>query len=140
FVPETKTIDTLFKDLQKSKNYIAMLIDEYGGFSGIVTMEDLLEEIVGNIFDEYDENSELIRKIDAHTYLVDGLLSIDDINDLLHLNLPSNHADTIGGFAINLLGSIPNNTDEKTLEYNGIVFKIEEVEYKRITRLKIYIP
>lgn len=140
FVPETKAIDELFKELQKTKNYIAMLIDEYGGFSGIVTMEDILEEIVGNIFDEYDESREYIKEIDAHTYLVDGLISIDDINDALHLDLPSEHADTIGGFVVNLLGTIPNNTDERTVEYENIVFKIEEVKYKRIRSLKIYIP
>lgn len=140
FVPESKAIDELFKELQKSKNYIAVLIDEYGGFSGIVTMEDILEEIVGNIFDEYDESSEYIKKIDAHTYLVDGLISIDDINDSLHLNLPSDNADTIGGFVINLLGTIPEDNAEKTVEYENIVFKIEEVKYKRINSLKIYIP
>ncbi|WP_034869010.1 hemolysin family protein [Clostridium lundense] len=140
FVPETKAIDELFKELQKTKNYIAILIDEYGGFSGIVTMEDILEEIVGNIFDEYDEKREYIKEIDAHTYLVDGLISIDDINDSLHLELPSEHADTIGGFVVNLLGTIPNNTDERTVEYENIVFKIQEVKYKRIKSLKIYIP
>lgn len=140
FVPETKTIDTLFKELQLSKNYIAILIDEYGGFAGIVTMEDLLEEIVGNIFDEYDEISEYIKKIDAHTYLIDGMLSIDEVNEILHINLPTEYTDTIGGFVINLLGSIPKEEEESTIEYNNIVFKVEEVKDKRILELKVYVP
>ncbi|GAA0725566.1 hemolysin family protein [Clostridium malenominatum] len=140
FVPETKTIDTLFKELQLSKNYIAILIDEYGGFAGIVTMEDLLEEIVGNIFDEYDEISEYIKKIDAHTYLIDGMLSIDEVNEILHINLPTEYTDTIGGFVINLLGSIPKEEEESSIEYNNIVFKVEEVKDKRILELKVYVP
>ncbi|MBU5483408.1 hemolysin family protein [Clostridium sp. MSJ-11] len=141
FVPETKTIDTLFKELQLSKNYIAILIDEYGGFSGIVTMEDLLEEIVGNIFDEYDEISEYIKKIDTNTYIVDGMLSIDEINEMLHINLPDDHTDTIGGFVINLLGSIPKEDEEESvIEYNNIVFKVEEFKDKRIQKLKIHKP
>ncbi|MEW9096479.1 MAG: hemolysin family protein [Clostridiaceae bacterium] len=141
FVPETKTIDTLFKELQLSKNYIAILIDEYGGFSGIVTMEDLLEEIVGNIFDEYDEISEYIKKIDTNTYIVDGMLSIDEINEMLHISLPDDHTDTIGGFVINLLGSIPKEDEEESvIEYNNIVFKVEEFKDKRIQKLKIHKP
>ncbi|WP_315121955.1 hemolysin family protein [uncultured Clostridium sp.] len=141
FVPETKTIDILFKELQLSKNYIAILIDEYGGFSGIVTMEDLLEEIVGNIFDEYDEIGEYVKKTDTNTYIVDGMLSIDEINEMLHSNIPSDHTDTIGGFVINLLGSIPKEDDEENIvEYNNIVFKVEEVKDKRIQKLKIHKP
>ena len=140
FVPETKTIDILFKELQLSKNYIAVLIDEYGGFSGIVTMEDLLEEIVGNIFDEYDEISEYVKKVDAHTYILDGMLSIDEVNEILHINLPTEHTDTIGGFVINLLGTIPKDEEESSVEYNNIVFKAEEIRDKRILQLKVYVP
>ncbi|WP_125152532.1 hemolysin family protein [Clostridium rectalis] len=140
FVPESKTIDTLFKEMQKNKSYISILIDEYGGFSGIVTMEDLLEEIVGNIFDEYDETNDYIKRLDSHTYIVDGLFPIDDFNDLFNQNLPSDHADTLSGFVTDLLGSIPKNNDEMTLEYNNIVFKLENVEDKRIKTIKVCIP
>ncbi|MCY6957453.1 hemolysin family protein [Clostridium brassicae] len=140
FVPETKNIDDLFKELQSSKTHMAILIDEYGGFSGIVTIEDLIEEITGNIFDEHDEIKSDIKKLDNNTYIVDGIMPIDDLNDYLHLKLESENSDTIGGFVIDLLGSIPNNDEEKTIDYDNIIFKIEKVSEKRIEKLKIYIP
>lgn len=140
FVPETKNIDTLFKELQNSNNYMALLIDEYGGFSGVVTMEDLIEEVMGNIFDEYDENNVYIKKVDANTYLVNGLVSIDDINDVLDINLPTDNADTISGFVIDILGAIPKEDEEHTIEYENIVFKVEKIVEKRIEQLKICVP
>ncbi|WP_055665876.1 hemolysin family protein [Desnuesiella massiliensis] len=140
FVPETKNIDTLFRELQLNNSHIAILIDEYGGFSGIVTIEDLIEEIVGNIFDEYDEiENEDIVKIDQNTYVVGGLIPIDDINETLHLKLPSENHDTIGGFVVDLLGTIPKDSDNPLIEYENITFKIEKVEEKRIEELIIYI-
>lgn len=137
FIPETKNIDTLFKELQSTKNHMAMLIDEYGGFAGIVTIEDLIEEIMGNIFDEYDESAEEIKKIDQNTYLVDGLVSINDINEALNIELPSDNYDTIGGFVVNLMGSIPNEAEQPVLEFEGMKFKVEKVNEKRIEKLKI---
>jgi putative hemolysin len=137
FIPETKNIDTLFKELQSTKNHMAMLIDEYGGFAGIVTIEDLIEEIMGNIFDEYDESAEEIKKIDQNTYLVDGLVSINDINEALNIDLPSDNYDTIGGFVVNLMGSIPNEEEQPVLEFEGMKFKVEKVNEKRIEKLKI---
>lgn len=137
FVPETKNIDALFKELQRTNNHMAILIDEYGGFSGITTIEDLIEEVMGNIFDEYDESDDDIKKLDSNTYLVDGLTSIDDINELLDLDLPSDDFDTIGGFVITLLGSIPKEDENTVVEYENITFKIEKVDEKRIEKLKI---
>jgi Hemolysins and related proteins containing CBS domains len=139
FVPESKNIDTLFKELQSSKNYMAILIDEYGGFSGIVTIEDLIEEVMGNIFDEHDIKDEDVIQIDSSTYLVKGITSIDDINNILDLDIPTNNFDTIGGFVISLLGTIPKINEEHTIEYEGITFKVEEVSEKRIEKVKIYI-
>lgn len=140
FVPETKNIDELFRELQSTKNHMAILIDEYGGFSGIVTIEDLIEEIVGNIFDEYDDIVlEDITKIDASTYIVNGAASIDDINEALHVNLPSDYYDTIGGFVIDLLGSIPREDEHLIVEYENLTFRIEKMEEKRIEELKICI-
>lgn len=137
FVPETKNIDALFKELQLTNNHMAILIDEYGGFSGIATIEDLIEEVMGNIFDEYDEEDDGIKKIDSNTYIVDGLTSIDDINELLDLELPSDDFDTIGGFVITLLGSIPKENENNVIEYENITFKIEKLTEKRIEKLKI---
>lgn len=139
FVPENKNIDILFKELQSSKNHMAILIDEYGGFSGITTIEDLIEEIMGNIFDEYDEYEQDFKKIDNGTYIVSGSLAIDEVNEFLNLNLQSENSDTIGGFVVDLMGSIPRDDEENTIEYENITFKIEKVNEKRIEELKIYI-
>jgi putative hemolysin len=142
FVPETKNIDKLFRELQKSKNHMAILIDEYGGFSGIVTIEDLIEEVMGNIFDEYDEDydtSEYIQKIDSTTYMVSGMVSIDEINEKLDLKLPSEHYDTVGGFVVDLIGSIPKEDEEHIVEYKNLTFKVEKIDEKRIELIKVCI-
>lgn len=137
FVPATKRIDELFKELQSSKNHMAILINEYGGFEGIVTIEDLIEEVMGKILDEYDEVEPDIIKVDKDTYIVDGLIPIGEVNDYLDTNLESQHSDTIGGFVIDLIGSIPKDGDEKIVEYENMVFKVEEVKAKRIEKVKI---
>ena len=141
FVPECKNIDQLFKELQKSKNHLAVLIDEYGGFSGIVTIEDLIEEVMGDINDEYDDDDPVIRKIDNDTYMVNGLISIKELNDKLHLNLDeeTEDYDTLGGFLINQIDYIPSETEECMVEYENLVFKIECVKDKRIEMVKIHI-
>lgn len=139
FVPETKKIDTLFKELQGTNNHMAILIDEYGGFSGIVTIEDLVEEIMGNIADEHDESEECIKKLDQNTYLVSGLASIDEVNEVFTQNISSNDYDTIGGFIITLLGSIPKENEEYNIEYNNLNIAIVKVNENRIEELKISI-
>jgi len=139
FVQESKKIDVLFKELQNSKNHMAVLIDEYGGFSGIVTIDDLIEEIMGEIKDEYDNDELFIKKIDDNTYMVSGLLLLDELNEQLDLNLVSKDFNTIGGFLIGILGYIPNENEEKTIEYGNAIFKIEEVKENRIKKIKICI-
>lgn len=139
FVPETKNIDELFKELQASKKHLAVLIDEYGGFSGIVSIEDLIEEVMGNIEDEYDEEEPDISKIDNNTFIIDGMLPINDFNEYFHVNIESEDYDTIGGFIIDLLGRIPSSGEEGNLEYENLVFKIEEVREKRVEKIKVYI-
>ncbi|MBX4258651.1 hemolysin family protein [Clostridium estertheticum] len=139
FVQENKNIDELFKELKSSKNHIAMLIDEYGGFSGVVTTEDITEEIMGNIEDEYDHEEPEIKKVDNNTYIVSGLLSLDDLNEHLDLNLVSKDYNTIGGFLINLMGCIPKINEERTVEYGDVIFRIEEVRERRIEKIKICI-
>ena len=141
FVPECKNIDQLFKELQKSKRHLAVLIDEYGGFSGIVTIEDLIEEVMGDINDEYDDDEPFIRKIDNDTYIVNGLISIKELNDKLHLNLDeeTEDYDTLGGFLINQIDYIPSETEECMVEYENLLFKVECVKDKRIETVKIHI-
>lgn len=141
FVPERKNIDELFKELQSSKKHMAILIDEYGGFSGIVTIEDLIEEVMGNINDEYDEDEPNIRKVDNNTYIVDGILPVRELNEKIHLELDedSEDYDTLGGLLIKLMGHIPEGEEENVIEYENIKFKIKEVKEKRIEKVKVYI-
>ncbi|MCX7904792.1 MAG: hemolysin family protein [Caloramator sp.] len=137
FVPDTKKIDRLFRELQASKNHMAILIDEYGGVSGIITIEDLIEEIVGNIADEYDEDVKDFQKLDSNVYIVDGLVSIDEVNEKLNLKLPTEHHDTIGGFVLNLIGNIPKTGE--IIQYQNITFTVEKIDEKRIEQIKIQI-
>ena len=140
FVPDTKNIDTLFFELQKTKQQIAILIDEYGGFSGIVTMEDIIEQVMGSIDDEYDEEEEIIDKINDSIYLVDGDVDLDDLNEATGINLESDNSETIGGFIIDILGEIPDEKDEgREVEYENFRFKIMSIGERRIERVKIYI-
>jgi len=135
FVPEYKKIDELFKEMQKSKTHIAIVIDEYGGTAGLITIEDLLEEIVGNIFDEYDEVVLEYEQIDDNTYLVSGMLSVSEINDIMHVDLPEEEFDTISGMVLSLSGKMPEVGDEVQLD--DVFFRIEEVDDKRISKIKI---
>ena len=139
FVPERKNIDQLFRDLQKSNNHMAILIDEYGGFSGIVTIEDLIEEIMGEINDEYDEDELVIKKVDPQTFIVSGLTSIKELNEELNLDFDedSDDYDTLGGLIIKLIGYIPTNQEEKVIEYRNVVLKVEKVKEKRIDKVKV---
>lgn len=139
FVPDSKYIRDLFRELQQSKKQIAVLINEYGGFEGIVTMEDLVEEVMGEIEDEYDPESPKIEKLDNNTFLIDGFVTIGDINNRLDLDLYSENYDTISGFLIDQIGSIPKEEDDRTIEIDNLVFKLESVKNKRIDKVKLYI-
>lgn len=140
FVPETKNIDSLFFELQRTKQQMAILIDEYGGFSGIVTVEDLIEEIVGDIDDEYDEEEEIIDKIDDNTFLVDGDVNIKDLDEELDIDLTSDTSETIGGFIIDILGEIPDENDiGRSIKFENYEFKIMAIQDRRIERIKLYI-
>jgi putative hemolysin len=139
FVPDSKFIRDLFRELQQSKKQIAVLINEYGGFAGIVTMEDLVEEVMGEIEDEYDPGEPKIVQIDPNTYMIDGLVSIGDLNNKLDLSLYSEYYDTISGYLIDHIGSIPKEEDNRTIEIENLVFKLESVKHKRIEKVKLYI-
>lgn len=136
-IPETKNIDSLFFELQKTKQHIAILIDEYGGFSGIVTMEDIIEEVMGDIDDEYDVEEMEIEDLGNNRYLLDGNVSLDDINDEIHTNLVSESSETIGGFIIDILGEIPDDNPEETInvEYENYLFEVLNVKDRRIERV-----
>ncbi|HAP32816.1 MAG TPA: HlyC/CorC family transporter [Firmicutes bacterium] len=137
FVPTSKKTDELFKELQKHKVHMAVVIDEYGGTAGIVTMEDLVEEIMGNIFDEYDEEEPDIEELDQNTFVINGSLSLDVVKDFFDIELPIDDYDTLSGFIIGQLGRIPDEKDTPEVEYSGMIFKVEKVEEKRILKVKV---
>ena len=140
FVPETKKIDSLFFELQTTKQHIAILIDEYGGFSGIVTMEDIIEEVMGDIDDEYDEEEPEIQKIDDITFVMDGRMDLDDIDEEIGINLESDNSETIGGFIIDILGEIPDEDDVgKEVQYDNYRFRIDSIRERRIEQITMTI-
>ena len=136
FVPETKNVNELFNEMQLEKKHIAILIDEYGGFSGIVTLEDLIEEVMGNIADEYDDEDLSIRQLSSNKYLISGDVSLNDLNDAFHIELESKYYDTLSGLLIEKLGYIPED-DEKisTITIDGIEFKPQRVRDKKIEKI-----
>lgn len=136
FVPETKNVNELFNEMQLEKKHIAILIDEYGGFSGIVTLEDLIEEVMGNIADEYDDEDLSIRQLSPNKYLISGDVSLNDLNDAFHIELESKYYDTLSGLLIEKLGYIPED-DEKILPItiDGIEFKPQKVRDKKIEKI-----
>lgn len=137
FVATSKPTDQLFREMQRRKTHIAVIIDEYGGTAGLVTIEDLLEEIVGNIFDEYDEEEKEFEKIDDNTYLISGVADLDDVQELLGVELPVDDYETLSGFVIGQLGRIPGRKDKPSIEYEGLIMKVEEVEEKRVSKVKV---
>ena len=140
FVPETKNIDSLFREMKKEKQHIAILIDEYGGFSGIVSVEDIIEQIVGDIDDEFDEEDEVIEKVNDTTYIVDGNVHLDDLEEETDIELESENSETINGFITDLMGEIPReNVKYDPIVYENYSFDILEVRDRRIEKLRIKI-
>ncbi|MBD8069737.1 hemolysin family protein [Bacillus sp. PS06] len=141
FVLESKKIDHLFKDMQKNNVHLAIAIDEYGGTDGIVTIEDLIEEIVGNIFDEYDEpemDDEHIQWLENNIYIMPGTTNLYEVENLLNIELPIEEYDTLSGFLIGKLGYIPTLNQKPTIEYQNFVFHVEEMDEKRIVKAKVF--
>ena len=138
FVPETKNIDSLFRELQINKQHLAILIDEYGGFSGIVTVEDIIEQIVGDIDDEFDEEDRVIEKVDDNTYIVDGNVYLDDLEEETGVELESETSETIGGFIIDQMGEIPKERVKyEPVKYHNYEFTITKVKDRRIEKVRI---
>jgi len=137
YIPETKRIDELFKEMQKNKMHMAVVLDEYGGTQGIVTMEDILEEIVGDIYDEYDPVEEKYEKIDDNTYIIDGQMSINDFEKLFDVDNIETEYDTVSGYILELLDRIPTEEEKPTIETDEFIFKVEDFEDKRIVKVKV---
>ncbi len=140
FVPETKNIDALFRELQLNKQHLAILIDEYGGVSGIVSVEDIIEQIVGDIDDEFDEEDRIIEKVNDTTFIVDGNVYLDDLEEETGIELESETSETVGGFIIDLMGEIPKeNVKYDSISYEDYDFTIVSVKDRRIEKLRIEI-
>jgi len=140
FVPDSKMIDDIFRELQKNKMYMAAVVDEYGGTAGILTIEDLMEQIVGNIFDEYDSEEPIdFIPLDENTQLVDGTVNLVEVEKKFDKKLPADEYDTLGGFIMGHIGFVPEEGDRPEFEFNGLLFKVEEVVEKRITKVKVCI-
>lgn len=134
FVPETMTLDELLLQFQKQNLHLAIVVDEYGGVAGIVTLEDILEEIVGEIRDEFDEDEiPEIQTISKNNWEVDSRLSISDFNEHTGCSIPDQEFDTIGGFVFDLFGKIPKKDEQ--IKYNNISFKIKDIQGTRIGRI-----
>ena len=137
FIPETKSIDKVFQQMLSEKSMMMIVVDEYGQTAGIVTMEDIVEEIVGNIQDEYDEEDEMIVKEADGTYIVDGLTQLEDIEDLLGIDFEEEDYDTINGYLIECLDRIPSEEEKCTVRFEGYIFTILSVDNNTIRKVKI---
>jgi len=137
FVPETKGVDELFNEMQKNKIQIAMVFDEYGGLSGLITIEDILEEIVGEIQDEYEVEEKTSQKIGENAYLISGTLEVEDFNEHFNANFSDEEATTIGGIILEKLGRLPNPGEE--ISINKFKFIISKIRNRRIVQVKVIV-
>jgi putative hemolysin len=138
FVPEMKNVKDLFRELRFSKRHIAIVVDEYGGTAGIVTLEDILEEIVGDIQDEYDLEEKRFQKLDENSYAVDARMDLHEVNETLGIELPADEVESIGGLLVELLGRVPDPGDEA--EYGGVKFTVLEADERKVIRVRIDMP
>ena len=116
FIPESKDIDELFKEMQQNKVQMAIAIDEYGGTAGLITMEDIIEELVGNIFDEYDEEEIDAKKIDDNTYILSGTTTSYELKKIFNVEIPEGDTKTLSGYLIDKLGRIPDDDEHPVIE------------------------
>lgn len=135
YVPETKKVSQLLKELQQKKIHMAIVLDEYGGTEGLVTIEDILEEIVGDILDEYDNEIDLVEKIEEGLFIVKAEVSLEEINDLFDVELPEKDFDSLGGYVFSCLGRVPVKGDVVTFEH--LKMTVESIQNRRIKEIKI---
>ena len=137
FVPESKRLDSLLREMRRKRVHIAVAVDEYGGVSGVVCLEDIIEEIVGDIQDEFDNEREDILEIGENVYLCDARVDIGDLNEELDLAIPDEDFDTLGGFVFDLFGKIPVRYEKVT--FRGIDFIIQEMDGHKIKTVKMVV-
>lgn len=139
FIPENKRLDELFSEMTEKKIQMAVVVDEYGGTSGIITMEDLIESIVGSIQDEYDDEDEDISQVSDNCFTVDGTTPIDEVTDMIGVELPEGDYDTIAGYIVTELGRIPKNGEHPVVTFGGATLTVETVEDQRISKVMILV-
>lgn len=139
FVPESKRCGALFSEMTEKHIQMAIVVDEYGGTAGLVTLEDIVEAIVGNIQDEYDNEDEEISKINETTFTIDGITDLEEVEEQLGIKFPKDDYDTLGGFIISRLGFLPQDGEMNTVEYENIRFTVLNVEERRIGKVKVEI-
>lgn len=139
YVPETKQCSELLNELLEKHIQMAVVVDEYGGTAGIVTLEDIIEAIVGNIQDEYDNEDEEISKINETTFTIDGITDIEEVEEQLKIKIPDGDYDTLGGFIISILGYLPKDGEESVAEFENIKFTVLNVEERRIGKVRVEI-
>lgn len=136
FVPETKRVPELLREMQASQVHLAIVVDEFGGTAGLVTIEDLLEELVGEIADEYDDESPMVTTLGEGSYLIDARLGIDELGQLIGADLPGEEWDTVGGLILGLAGRVPK--EGETFELEKHVFTADRVQGRRVSRVRVH--
>ena len=137
FIPGTKKCRDLFAEMTEKRVQMSIVVDEYGGFAGIVTMEDLLESIVGNIQDEYDNEEEEVTKLGDNTFDVDGSIDIEELGEILNIRFPDGEYETLGGYIMDVLGRIPGEDEHPQIKYKKATFTVLEMDERRIGRVHI---
>lgn len=137
FVSESKKGDDLLEELQQNRVHMAIVVDEYGGTAGIITIEDLIEEIVGSIYDEYDEEESIFEQVDEDTYIFTGIAHLDEVSHITKASLPEEEYDTLSGFMVGTIGRIPTKQERPEFEFRGFRYKVLEVGKQRIRRVQM---
>ncbi len=132
FVPKTKNCSELFAEMTKKRVQMAVVVDEYGGTEGLITLEDLIEDILGNIRDEYDNEEDQLKRLSENRFTVDGSASVEDIAKELELCFPETECDTVAGFVLERLGRIPDDGETPSVEFEGVTLTVEKIEDRRI--------
>ena len=135
FIPENKPVARLMREMQAGKFHLAIVADEYGGIAGLITLEDCLEELVGEIVDEYDTEELLVQRLPTGEYLVDGGMPVDELNELLDIELPDEEWDSVGGFLFGTLEHVPEPGE--AIEFDGWRFAAEEIDGRRIRSVRV---
>ena len=137
FVPESKRCGDLFSEMTEKHIQMAVVADEYGGVAGLVTIEDLMESIVGNIQDEYDNEDDDFTQLSENEFMIDGITDIEEVEELLNIKFPEGEYDTIAGYIMSVIGKIPEPGESPQVEFGGYMFTVTDMEERRIEQIRV---